>query len=69
MRTIQTFILRLFSDSDEPETLRGALQAIAGSESYPFNDEQSLCSLLLRLANSAEIPHPPAPSPVKRERG
>jgi hypothetical protein len=50
MRTIQTFILRLFVDTDAPEMLRGALQNIAERQTYPFADEQALLVVLRQIA-------------------
>ncbi len=58
MRTIQTFILRLFIDTDAPETLRGALQGIAESQAHSFTDEQALLNLLryaVRFACAAPL--------------
>jgi len=49
MRTIQTFVLRLLVDPAAPQELRGALQAVSESETYPFADEQALLALLHRM--------------------
>jgi hypothetical protein len=46
MRTVQTFILRLLVDEDDPHALRGALRAISQAQEYPFADEQSFLNLL-----------------------
>jgi len=49
MRTVQTFILRLLVDPDEPEALRGDLRAIPEGEAQPFPDEQALLALLRQI--------------------
>lgn len=50
MRTVQTFILRLLVDPDEPDVLRGALQPMPEGEPQPFTDEAGLLALLHRYA-------------------
>lgn len=54
MRTIQTFVLRLLTNSDDPQGLRGVLQAVASGEEQPFKDGSALLALLKRMA--AETP-------------
>ena len=49
MRTIQTFVLRLLVDADEPHQLRGALRSVATDEENAFADAQDLVNLLRRL--------------------
>jgi len=49
VRAIQTFVLRLLVDADEPETLRGSLRSVATNEENTFVDAQDLVSLLRRL--------------------
>ena len=46
MRTIQTFVLRLLVDEDEPNTLRGSLRSVATDEENAFADAQVLLRLL-----------------------
>jgi hypothetical protein len=46
MHTLHTFILRLMTDTDNPERLRGALQPLAEDNVYPFADEYALLGLL-----------------------
>ncbi len=46
MRTIQTFVLRLLVDEDEPNTLRGSLRSVATDEENVFSDAQVLLRLL-----------------------
>jgi hypothetical protein len=53
VRTIQTFILRLLTDPDEPETLRGALQPVPEGEAQPFVGERELLALLYRPVGHA----------------
>ncbi len=50
MRTIQTFVLRLFVDTDEPNTLRGSLRLISNEAEYAFVDARGLLDLLQQLA-------------------
>jgi hypothetical protein len=50
MRTIQTFVLRLFVDTEEPNTLRGSLRPISNEAEYPFADARELLDLLQQLA-------------------
>lgn len=49
MRTIETFVLRLLVDADEPDTLRGSLRSISGTGEYSFADAPALTELLRRL--------------------
>jgi hypothetical protein len=51
MRTTQTFILRLFVDTEADQALRGALQAISDNEVHTFTDEQALLALLHRITS------------------
>lgn len=46
MRVIQTFVLRLLTNPDEPLALRGMLHAVASGEEQPFKDETALLALL-----------------------
>ncbi len=57
MRTIQILILKLLVDPDEPETLRGSLQATVELQAHPFADEQALLTLLHRTVACPEEPH------------
>ncbi len=50
MRTVQTFMLRLLVDPDEPGEMRGALQCMPGSATLSFSGEENLLVLLRRLA-------------------
>jgi len=49
MRTIQTFVLRLLVDGDEPHQLRGSLRSVATDEEDAFADAQDLVNLLREL--------------------
>jgi hypothetical protein len=49
MRTIKTIILRLLVDTNQPQTLRGMLNAVADGHLYSFADEKSLLKLLYRI--------------------
>ncbi|MGQ9583787.1 MAG: hypothetical protein ACUVXG_00125 [Anaerolineae bacterium] len=57
MRTVETFILRLLIDTDDPHALRGALRAVADDEERPFAGERALVALLLQacLAKQREL--------------
>jgi hypothetical protein len=46
MRTIQTYILRLLVDMEEPRALRGTIRAVARDEEEAFADGQALLDLL-----------------------
>ena len=56
MRKIQTFVLRLLKNTDEPHKLRGVIQPIDDDEEYPFSDEQSLLTLLRQMSDAHSIP-------------
>ena len=49
MRTINTIILRLLVDTDQPQALRGTLNAVVDGNLYSFADEKSLIKLLYRI--------------------
>ena len=50
MRSIVTFVLRLFVDDEHPERMQGALHNTGSSQVYPFRDEQALLELLRTLS-------------------
>ena len=49
MRKVQTLILRLLLNPDEPQALRGAIRAVADDEEHTFADGQSLLDLLHQM--------------------
>jgi len=49
MHSIHTFILHLLYDTQDPETLRGSLQAIGQDEVHTFVGEKNLCALTTHL--------------------
>ena len=49
MHSIHTLVLRLLYDSQNPELLRGSLQAVGEKEAHPFVGEEDLCALAARL--------------------
>jgi len=51
MRTIHTFLLRLMVDTDDPQALRGSIQAIGEDSSHPFTDASSLLARLRELTS------------------
>ena len=56
MRAIRTLILRLLVDSDQPQAVRGVVQAVADDEQHYFTDEQGLLALLQRLSRAVSVP-------------
>lgn len=52
MRTTQTFILHLLTDTDDPQALRGTLRLVASDEEATFTDGLSLLALLRRVAQT-----------------
>jgi hypothetical protein len=63
VRIVQTFILRLLIDPDEPEILRGAIQPVPEGEPQPFVGERELLTLLRRpFCLSGSIPPPDQPT-------
>ena len=49
MRTIQTLVLRLLVDTEEPNTVRGSLSPISNEAEYPFASAHELLDLLQQL--------------------
>ncbi len=49
MRKIQTFILRLLANTDEPHTLRGVVTAVTSDEVYTFRDGEGLLVWLRQM--------------------
>lgn len=58
MRTIQTFVLRLLLDTEEPNTLRGSLRLISNEAEYPFANARELLQLLQQLATPSTETRP-----------
>jgi hypothetical protein len=54
MRVIHTCILRLFTDQDEPETLRGLLRSLPHGGEYTFKGDSALLELIHLLIQSPE---------------
>ncbi len=54
MRTIQTFVLRLLADTEEPQALRGAVRCVSNDEEQTFADAQSLLALLHGMCQAAD---------------
>jgi len=52
MHSIHTFILHLLYDTQDPETLRGSLQAVGQNEVYTFIGEKNLYTLTASLIQS-----------------
>ena len=58
MRTIQTFVLRLLADTDEPDVLRGSLHSVSTDKEEAFTDARVLIDLLRQMiAQSTETRH------------
>ena len=56
MRTIQSFILRLLVDADQPDTLHGVLRCVSDDTEQPFTDEAMLIAVLRRWLNRSATP-------------
>jgi hypothetical protein len=56
MRTIQSFILRLLVDADQPDTLHGVLRCVSDNTERPFTDEAMLIDLLRQWKNRSASP-------------
>ena len=59
MHFIHTFVLRLLYDPQDPETLRGSLQAVSEKEVYPFVGEKNLYALAAGL-NQVRVEEAPS---------
>jgi hypothetical protein len=51
MRTIQSFILRLLVDTDQPDTLHGLLRCVSDNSEQSFTDEAMLIAALRHWMN------------------
>lgn len=56
MRTIQTFLLRLWVDPAGPESLRGFIQPLPEGKALPFADGQTLLALLRQMLSTSKGP-------------
>ena len=56
MRTIQSFILRLLVDTDQPDTLHGSLRCVSDDAEQSFMDEAMLIAVLRRWMNRSATP-------------
>ena len=56
MRLIKTFILRLYTDPEQPEQICGDLRALPGRKAFSFKCAAELLDLVHRLANEEVIP-------------
>jgi hypothetical protein len=57
VRTIQTFVLRLLVDMNEPQQLRGSLHSVADNADHPFANAQVLLDLLRQIMQlESQIP-------------
>jgi len=54
VRTTKTFILRLLINSDDPGTLRGAVQQMPEGQVRQFTDGQALLASLQQLARQQQ---------------
>ncbi|MCX7682400.1 MAG: hypothetical protein N2508_10660 [Anaerolineae bacterium] len=66
MRTTQTFVLHLLTDTDEPQALRGTLRLVASGEEVTFTDGPALLTLLCRMAQAIPVV---APTDEENEKG
>ena len=51
MRTIQSFILRLLVDADQPDALHGVVRCVSDDTERPFTDEAMLIAVLRQWVN------------------
>ncbi len=68
MRTIQTFVLRLLVDTEDPRALRGAVRCVSDDEEQTFADAQSLLALLRGMCQATDtddVEQFPPPRPGK----
>ncbi len=69
MRRIQVLILRLLSDPDSPDLLRGSIAPASGGEPRTFVNGQALLDLMRDMARDRENESPPPASPVSENNG
>ena len=55
MRAVQTFVLRLFVDTLEPQALRGSLISVINGDEHPFSDRASFFELLDQLTHQPPV--------------
>jgi hypothetical protein len=67
MRSIKTFILRLYTDSETPGRLCGDLQALPRRKTFAFKDEIGFISILHRLLKEEAHEFTLKPSPEENE--
>ncbi len=54
MRKIHVFVLRMVTNSDEPQRLRGAVRPLVDDEEHVFINGQSLLTLLRRMCQAPQ---------------
>ena len=54
MRKIHVFVLRLVTNSDEPQRLRGAVRPLVDGEEHAFINGRCLLTLLRRMCQAPE---------------
>ena len=58
MRFVQTFLLRIYVDTQSPDRLCGDLRPIDKRETYPFKNETGLMELLQQLSRPPDESDP-----------
>jgi hypothetical protein len=58
VREIQTLVLRLLVDDEEPQALRGAVRSLDNDLEHTFADSASLLALLQRMTQARVLPQP-----------
>lgn len=58
MRFVQTFLLRLYVDTQFPDRLCGDLRPVEKRETFPFKNETGLMELLQQLSNQSKESDP-----------
>ena len=56
MRSLISFVLRMYIDSDVPERLCGELRPLGGTQFYPFKNENEFEALLRQLIGKMSPP-------------
>jgi hypothetical protein len=69
MRSIKTFILRLYTDPEIREKICGDLQALPGRSPFPFKSSAELLHLLHNLTNEEAKNLPMRNPPDENEPG
>jgi len=56
MKQIKTVVLRLLINQEDPESLKGSIQAVTSAEVYLFDNQADLIRILQTIQNEPPIP-------------